>query len=413
MHCVYCGSENPGFASFCERCGKSTRWRTGVPSLEAQCSDSIKGASTEDSVEAPADQGQSGAQESGPAANPNSGPVSVVSSVGEHCIRDFDDTAQPSTPTVAIASQDKNGNAPASPAKTSDLLSSHTSPEPRRRIFYTTPQSFLLSALWLIALFVYNIYHRLPVTSSNGLPYILLDGAAHLTSLLHLYISAAVFFGIFTIGKKRAPDRLEAWSAGRSFLFVALCTICIYICILTMLSLARKAIRSTTVQSSAVASTSEAGRVYVKDRGAEGEATSSDNANGSSDRDGIDPEVKRQMRQMLALQFNGSLQQEYKGLNVNATGDRLDVLHFSWPSMNDEFVAGFIRGAGDGSTSNFWNALRLTGFTEIVFSGNGYRNTIPRETFTKYGKGYEQYKSGFLKHADAFVKGLRSEDSKP
>jgi hypothetical protein len=91
----------------------------------------------------------------------------------------------------------------------------------------------------------------------------------------------------------------------------------------------------------------------------------------------------------------GGFQKRDNPIQVEVVGDSRDVLLFQLPSMNGEIANELIQGFKE-QDANFWNAMRLMNYSQVVFAGNGYKRVVSREEFLGYGKDYEKYKAAFL-----------------
>lgn len=142
------------------------------------------------------------------------------------------------------------------------------------------------------------------------------------------------------------------------------------------------------------------------------ELMSKSKADLGTEEDGLAPETKKRMREGLALQLSGGFQKQNNPIRVDVVGDNHDVLVFRLPSFNAELGNELIQEFSQGD-ANFWNAMRLMNYQQVVFSGDAYERTVARKEFSRYGKDYEKYKAGFLKAAKGLEAGAKGELPKP
>ena len=353
MFCVFCGAENPEFASFCEKCGESTKWKRDELSSEGR------------------------------------------------------DSRPPEA-----------GSLPTAEAR---MESDNTTKEPElREARADVPRSKarlgLLFATWLIALLIFNVlFHWAHNTGSSDL-YILADAVSQVTTPIQLLLSFAVLICIFSLGKKKSRDVSSKASTNNlvakripllpeiGVLFLA---IALFIVLLRRNGASRP---DPSAQSREPQSQEKA----IDPNGLNGyEIISKSGANLGNEADGLTPQAKKRMREMLALELSGAFQKQNNPIHVEVTGDNHDELLFQLSSMNDGTANELIRTLRDEGDANFWNAMRLMDYTQVVFSGDAYKKIVGRTEFLSYGKNYESYKAAFLRSMKSFQSGVQGEIKKP
>ena len=124
--------------------------------------------------------------------------------------------------------------------------------------------------------------------------------------------------------------------------------------------------------------------------------------------DGLSPQAKKSMREMLALQLAGGLQKQNNPVQCDIAGDDHDILVFHWSSMDEDAANELIQDFEQGD-ANFWNGARLMNFTEVDFTGDRFKKAITRQQIIGYSKNYDKYKAVFLKATNEFQGGVQKE----
>jgi hypothetical protein len=128
--------------------------------------------------------------------------------------------------------------------------------------------------------------------------------------------------------------------------------------------------------------------------------------------DGLTPQAKKRMREALALELSGAMQEQNSPVHFEVTGDNHDILLLQLPSMNEEMSNALIEQFSEGD-ANFWNSLRLINYSQLVFSGDNYRKVVTRDEIVRYSKGYDKYKTEFLKGLKGIQADAQREVTKP
>jgi len=261
---------------------------------------------------------------------------------------------------------------------------------------------------WFIALFLFGVAsHWSQNADKNGL-YIFLEGLGQMTTPVKLLLSAAVVYGILSIGETNSihgePPTLKKQLLSSNTLrtvyilagFIAAVVVA-GLLVSLLPSRGTKQTENTLMNPNALDN-------YA--------LMSKSKADLGTEDDGLSPEAKKRMREGLALQLAGAMQKQNNPIRVDIAGDDHDVLLFQLPSMNDESANELIHefGQGDG---NFWNAARLMNYSQIVFSGDRFKRIVTRQEFIGYGKDYEKYKEAFLKATKGIQAGAQGELTKP
>jgi hypothetical protein len=253
---------------------------------------------------------------------------------------------------------------------------------------------------WFIALFIFNLAsHWAQYADRSGL-YIFVEALQQLTTPAKLLVSAFVVYGILSYGGTGAePQALKKRLYHTIYILVAVVAAVLVIG-LVIVVLSR-------------GGTKQVEKADVKPNALDNyELMSKSKAEIGSEEDGLSPETKKGMREMLALELAGGFQKQNNPMRVDVVGDNHDVLVFQLPSMNEELANEAIQGLQQGD-ANFWNGMRLMNYSQVVFAGDAYKRVVSREEFVRYGNDYEKYKAAFLKAADGFVAGAHGEVEKP
>jgi hypothetical protein len=423
MYCVFCGRENPDYASFCEQCGKSVNRKENPPSLE---NTGLEGASEKN--------------ECGP-AHSSSGPfgeqVGPVDPVFDARVREFQKTygEMSDEDLLRLAADIASLTEPAREAFESELsrrgLERGTVPEynaeakgrdsgaakeeptqKKYRFLWMIP-------VWYVALLLYNGWSHWSQDADKNTLYKFAAAIGQLTTPLELLLSAAVVYTI--LSRKRANfQNSEARNLRRRFFsHPAFHTICILggtvFFLLVILMVVGPLQRSSTKQADnpSAQSTHPGENAPVNPNALDDyEIMSKSKADLGTSTDGLTPQAKKRMREMFALEFAGAMQKQNNPLHVEVIGDDHDILSLQLPSMNEEASNDLIQRVGEGD-ANFWNGLRLMNFSELVFSGDDYKKIVAREEIVRYSKNYDEYKAAFLKSLKGIQTGAQGEVKKP
>ena len=77
--------------------------------------------------------------------------------------------------------------------------------------------------------------------------------------------------------------------------------------------------------------------------------------------------------------------------------------------MNAGVADDLLKTFQESKTSNFWNGLRALGCSELVFTGENYRRSIPQNEFIQWCRDYEKYLSELHKVTGQISAGLSRE----
>lgn len=258
---------------------------------------------------------------------------------------------------------------------------------------------------WFASLLIFNIAsHWSRNLDKNGL-FIFLEALGRLTTPLELLVSAAVVYGILSSGARQKENDGKARSMKRT---TALHTA--YIVVGTLVGI--------LVIGFVAASWRGGGAVKGQQASVNPGALdnyallSESNSEVGTEDDGLSPDTKKRMREGLALQLAGGLQKQNNPILVDVTGADHNILVFQLPSMNDQMAEELIQEFRQENDANFWNAVRLMNYSQVVFSGDSYKKVVSREEFLDYGKDYNRYKEAFLKAARGLQAGAEGEVSK-
>ncbi len=349
MYCVFCGAENPEFASFCEKCGKGVRWKQNQPSTEAKGSPAPSEAESRRPV-----------------------------------------------PSQFVPAEEKNDE------------TAKDVPRPRKYRRLWIPA-------WFLALLTINAWSHWSQNADKNALYIFLEALERLTSPLEISLSAAVVGGILLSGKAQSRDgEVQTLKKGRfsKRAYILAGTVALVGVIgLVVASLPRGGTKQAADR--AAQSKQQDEKATVNPNALDNyEIMSKSKVDVGTVADGLAPEAKKRMREMLALQLAGGLQQQNNPIHVEVTGDSHDVLLFQLPSMSDAVSNELIQ-RFRGGDANFWNAMRLMNYRQVVFSGESYKKIVTREEFLRYGKDYEKYKAAFLIVTKGLQSGAQGELTKP
>ena len=108
---------------------------------------------------------------------------------------------------------------------------------------------------------------------------------------------------------------------------------------------------------------------------------------------GLTPAAKKRLRETFALQLRGSLA-AFTNLAVDLRGDDHEKLVVA--CGNVDRIATNWREALQKVDAEFWNRMRFLDFSEIVFTGTNYSESIPKSKFKEWGHSYETYVSNTI-----------------
>ena len=270
--------------------------------------------------------------------------------------------------------------------------------------------------VWFIALLIYNVLSDWSLNADKTGLYIFLKALGGLTTPVSMVLSAFVVFGISSILQPGLiddePQTLKKQLLSRAAVrtaFILVGTVALVIVVgLLVAALPMGGTKQRGGQ--AVQSPSQDEKDAFKPNALDSyEILAKPKAALGTADDGLPPETKKRMREMLALEMAGAMQKQNNPIRIDVVGDSHDVLLFQLPSMNDESANELIEGFRQGD-ANFWNAMRLMNYSQVVFSGDGYRKIVTKEEFIGYGKDYEEYAAGVLKAAKRFQTGAQAEN---
>ncbi len=270
---------------------------------------------------------------------------------------------------------------------------------------------------WYLALLTYNLWSQPSQPPDKHTLHILAEAAGRLTTPLELLLTAAVIYATLNTG--RAPTDGHQSLRKRVLSHPAIQTVLIIIGSVMFLTVVFMAIGSLqgarTLQPNSQLSQPQPqvsqpplNTGALKDY----EFMSNSNLNMGNEADGISPATKKRMRETLALELAGAMQKQNNPLRIELTGKEHAILSMELPSMDKESSDELIQKLNEGD-ANFWNAMRLMNFSQVVFSGDRYNRIITRDEFLQYGKDYEKYKADFLKSLKSLQAGAQGEIAKP
>lgn len=271
---------------------------------------------------------------------------------------------------------------------------------------------------WFIALFIFNVASHWSQNADKGGLYILLQALGQLTTPVALILSAAVVYGILSSGETEPTDsesrtwkkQLFSHNAFHTAYILGATVVMVIVIGLLVAWLPRGG--TNQVVNRSAQSNSQAGETSANPHALDGyELMSKSQGELGTEEDGLSPQAKKRMREALALQLAGGFQKQNNPIHVDIAGDNHDVLLFQLPSMNDETANELIQefAQGDG---NFWNGVRLMNYSQIVFSGGGFKKIVTRQEFIGYGKDYDKYIAAFLKATKGIQAGAEGELTK-
>jgi len=419
MYCVFCGAENPEFASFCEKCGKSVNWKQNQPVMETKSSQVP--CEAERGVPVPAQlvptEDQNGTRDTLCDPNAHDFQRTYSETTDEELLRLAGDMAS-LTGSSRQALESELGKRGLKKASIEDYRKMEVSQLHEMAKEVPSPRKYrgLWILTWFIGLLIFNVGSHWSQNADKNALYIFLEALGQLTSPLELLLSAAIVVGILSGRKVKTRDG-EAQTlkkrlfSKRAYIVAGMLGLVVVIG-LVVASLPRggtKQLDNQTGQSRPQDDKAAANPNALDSY----EVMSKSKADLGTEADGLTPEAKKRMREMLALQLSGAFQKQNNPIQVEVTGDKHDVLSFRSPSMNDAVSNEMIQTLREESDANFWNAMRLMNYSQVVFSGDSYKRIVTREELLGYGKDYEKYKAAFLKATKGLQAGAQGELGKP
>ena len=427
MYCVFCGAENPGFATFCQKCGKPCVWKkdqTYTEKEEPQAPFEAEPRGPDLSKFAPT-QEQNGAR--------------IV--LGDTGGRDYCNTYSEKTDAellqltknMALLGEStrkslkselmKRGLGKASieeskEEKASQLLKASkdvTSPKQYRGLWIVA---------WFIALLIYKVASHWSQNADKSALYIFLEALGRMTSPESLALSALVIGWILSTRRLKSPtaesqalkkQRISrpALRASSKLIGTAAIVIIIGLFVAWLPKGDTRQSGDQPVQARSQEEKTQEERNTANSNTLDNYEimSKSKSALGTED-DGLSPETKKRMREMLALQMSGAMQKENNPIRIDVAGDNHDLFLIQLPSMNEEMANELIQGFSQGD-ANFWNGMRLMEYSQVVFSGDNYKRIVGKAEIIGYGKDYEKYKAATLKAMSQFQAGAQAEIKKP
>jgi zinc ribbon protein len=422
MYCVFCGAENPEFASFCEKCGKSVNWKENQPSTERKASQVPSETERHGPVHSkfvPA-QEQNGPRDAVGDTNARDFQKTYSEKTDEELLRQAGDMAS-LTGSARQALESELGKRGLGKTSIEEDKKEEVSRPHETAKDVPSPRKYrgLWILAWLIALLIFNVVSHWSQNAENNSLYIFLEALGRLTSPLELVLSAAVVFGILSSRETQLRDgevqtakkQLFSRNAIRTAYILAGTVGLVIVIGLVVASLPRGGTKPLANQ--AAQSRRQDEKTPVNPNALDNyEIMSKSKADLGTEDDGLSPEAKKRMREGLALQLAGAMQKQNNPIGVDIGGDNHDVLLFQLPSMNNELANELIQEFGQGD-ANFWNGARLMNFSQIDFSGDGFKKIVTRAEIIGYGKDYDKYKAAFLKATKGIQAGAQGELTKP
>jgi hypothetical protein len=269
---------------------------------------------------------------------------------------------------------------------------------------------------WFVALLIYNVASHWSQNGDKNALFIYLQALGQLTSPLELVLSVAIVYGILSNGKRKSAEESEnskktfiSNSVVRTALILGgvLASVIVVGVVVAYWPGGRTAYKSgqSKSQTGNPADNPNALSSYA--------ITSRSDADLGTEEDGLSPETKKMMRENLTLEMSGLFQKLNSPIRVDVVGANHDVLVFQLASMNSESANELIQGFRQENDANFWNAMRLMRYSQVIFTGDSFKRVVEREEFLNFGKDYEQYKAAFLKASKSLKAGAQGEVKKP
>ena len=238
----------------------------------------------------------------------------------------------------------------------SSLTSEREAPPVDRKMF----SSSAWLVLWFVVLLAFNVLRVWSDYNYKSLPVLILDGLGRMTTPLQLALTAIVSLAFFTHQGSKRP-KLYAGLSMLGTLGIAL-----------LAGLATALVIKSLLKSSNAPMSNYA--VMQPSPAVVGDST-----------DGLTPDTKKRMREMLVLQLSGALAKSQSPVKVDIVGTNHDIVTFTLSSMDasssqeliDEFRA---------NEANFWNGMRLMDVKEVDFLGDNYKRAVIARSFSLTGK---------------------------
>jgi hypothetical protein len=109
--------------------------------------------------------------------------------------------------------------------------------------------------------------------------------------------------------------------------------------------------------------------------------------------------TKKRMRETFALSLMGAVAY-VTNVNIELQGPEHDKLIVSSPEMNAT-IASNLPVLLQQADTDFWNRTRFLGFSEFIFTGSNYYESIPSAKFAQWGVGYDSFVSNMVAMYDA------------
>jgi hypothetical protein len=413
MYCVICGAENPEFAAYCEKCGKTVGWRVDQRSTERQPEGTPP---TTQAISNNRSSDLDGEQSTGQALNRGDDarePQKANLQASNNKRSSFSESTVSFLPPTAKAIR-------LSPSEEGGVAHSATNEGSGARKagneFFSLPRgSSLWISTWFVGLFIFNAWSRWADNTDRGILYLLAGALSQFTSPIELLSSALAVWAIRTVSKKGSREgerQARRTLAARNPVYLLAGAVgCVSIIGVVIILQSRNdstLIANPPAQPKTDAKKDLSGSNLTDSH----EIMSRSNAEIGSESEGLTGEAKKRLREMLALQLAGGLLKQNNPIRIDVLGEEHDVLLFQLSSMSDQLSSDLIQSLST-DDAQFWNAARLMAYKEIVFTGDSYKRVVTRKEFLRYGKNYENYKIAFLKAAGSLTAGAKGELNKP
>jgi hypothetical protein len=127
----------------------------------------------------------------------------------------------------------------------------------------------------------------------------------------------------------------------------------------------------------------------------------------------LSPSMQLTLRRNLASTLDGGLKSGYKSIEVRLEGGNEDALVIHLPEMTSQVSDYLLKTFQESKTGYFWNGLRAMAFRELIFSGENYTRSIPREEFVQWCHDYDSYMTELHKAVGQISVAVKQQSNAP
>jgi hypothetical protein len=247
-----------------------------------------------------------------------------------------------------------------------------------------------LLPLLLLTLWIFGFVVPLAVThGASGVLGIILGSLSYCTTPNSIFVFALLGIWLWTARRDQPFSQALARIVRRP-IWPTLVIMATY---LTLLALAYNNIHSALVSQDAIRRQKLAA-LGVNPEALKGWEINNGHRKMVTSRGELTPAARKSMREQFALSLMGAVA-NMTNVKIELQGLDHDKLIFFSPSMSAAIASNF-PAAMQQADADFWNRTKFCGFSELIFSGTNYCESIPATKFSQWGADYDRFVSNMV-----------------